>query len=104
MALAFNSGGLGFDIDLSWVDRAVNIPSTPARAEVFDGPGSFWHVILGMAAGSLPGEWPILGTSLFGAYQLSKVEGGKPFARIAGGILEFAVGLGLAGLIAWSQK
>jgi hypothetical protein len=91
--------GLGYTLDLGWADQAVNIPSTPAQAQVFESPGSFWHVLLGAAAGVLPGSWPVLGTSLFGAYQLSKVEGGKPFGEIAGAIIEFALGMGIAGVI-----
>lgn len=91
--------GLGYTLDLGWADQAVNIQSTPAQAQVFDSPGSFWHVALGTASGFMPGAWPVLGTSLFGAYQLSKVEGGKPFGRIAGAIIEFALGMGIAGVI-----
>jgi hypothetical protein len=91
--------GLGYMIDLGVFDRIVNIDSTPAQAEVFDSKGSFFHMLLGAAAGLLPDSWPVLGTSLFGAYELSKVEGGKPFSQIAGAILEFAFGMGIASLI-----
>lgn len=97
--------GLGYMVDLGVFDSMANIDSTPAEAEVFTDKGSFFHVLLGAAAGFLPGAWPVLGTSAFGAYQLSKVEGGKPFPKIAGGILEFALGMGVAGLIAlWRSK
>jgi hypothetical protein len=90
------NNGLGLDVDLGIFDRLVNIDSTPAEAEMFDSKGSFFHVLWGAAAGLMPGAWPVLGTSVFGAYELSKVEGGKPFPKIAGALLEFAFGMGLA--------
>jgi hypothetical protein len=48
----------------------------------------------------MPGAWPVLGASAFAGYELSKADGGKPFTRIAGGMLEFALGLGIGLLIA----
>jgi hypothetical protein len=92
--------GLGYVLDMDLFDRMVNIQSTPARAEVFDSPGSVWHLIWGAASGLMPGAWPVLGASAFAGYELSKADGGKPFTRIAGGMLEFALGLGIGLLIA----
>jgi hypothetical protein len=90
---------LGFSgqIDLGWIDQAVNIQSTPAVAEAFDSKGSVWHVALGFIAELLPGGWPVVVATTFGGYELSKVEGCKPFAQISGAMLEFAVGMALAG-------
>lgn len=97
--MVINSQGLGHTLDLSLFDRVAGIDSTPATVEWLDGRGSVYHAAFGFLAGLMPGSWPVLVTSAFGAYQLSKVEGGKPFSRIAGGLLEFSAGLGLAGLL-----
>jgi hypothetical protein len=103
--MVVNSQGLGFAVSLDGFDRAVNIPSNEhATAEVFDSKGSFFHVLWGMAAGFMPSEWSVLSTTVFGAYELSKVEGGKPFAKVSGALLEFALGMGIAGLIIWGRK
>jgi hypothetical protein len=102
--VALNSMGLGYTVDLGGFDRAVGIESTPARLEIFDGRGSFFHTAFGVVAGMLPAAWPTLTTSAFGAYQLSKVEGGKPFPQIAGAMLEFAIGMGLAALLMMRAK
>lgn len=90
--------GLGMVVDLGIFDRMANIESTPAEVEIFNSKGSFFHVLLGAAAGCMPAEWTVLGTTLFGGYELSKVEGGKPFSQIAGAIWEFAIGMGIASL------
>lgn len=97
--MVMNSHGLGHTLDLSFFDRVAGIDSTPASVTWWDGRGSVYHTSFGFLAGFLPGAWPVLATSAFGAYELSKVEGGKPFGSIAGALLEFAAGMGLAGLV-----
>ena len=103
--VALNSGGLGYAIDLDVFDQSVNVQSSNhAEADVFDSKGSFFHVLWGVAAGFMPSEWSVLSTTVFGAYELSKVEGGKPFAKVSGALLEFALGMGIAGLLIWGNK
>jgi hypothetical protein len=97
-SVAINSAGLGYLIDLGGFDRVAGIQSTPAVADIYNDRGSLWHTALGAVTGFMPGAWPVLATSLFAGYQLSKVEGGKPFPRIAGAMIEFAAGMALAGL------
>lgn len=76
--LALNSGGLGYTLDLDVFDRSVNVPSNEhATADIFDSKGSFFHVLWGVAAGFMSPEWSVLSTTVFSAYELSKVEGGK---------------------------
>lgn len=99
--IPFNSSGLGFTVDLGVFDKMVGIQSTPAKIEIYDGRGGFWHSALGAFAAFTPGAFPILVTSAFSGYQLSKVEGGKPFAEISGAFWEFAIGMGLASFYLW---
>lgn len=90
--------GLGSTVDLGVFNRVAGIDGHPARVEVYDGRGAFWHTVLGVGAGLLPSVWPVASAVVFSAYELSKIEGEKPFAQIAGALLEFGIGMGLAAL------
>lgn len=98
--MVINSQGLGMAVDLSVFDQLAGIQSGPACLEVFDNAaGSFWHLLFGALTAMLPDGWAIAGATAFGAYEFSKVEGGKPMGQVAGALLEFALGAGLAALL-----
>lgn len=92
--------GLGYSLDMSAINPLFGIDSQyGSQAEVFTGPGSFWHVLEGIFAGVSPAPWSLAFASIFFGYELSKAACGKPWSEVAGGMLEYSVGLLIAGLI-----
>jgi len=87
-------------MNLGGICSAANLANCgPAELTAYDSPGSLWHTLLGIGAAMLPGAWQLSASTAFGAYELSKADGGKPFSEIAGAFLEFAIGLGIGALI-----
>lgn len=70
----------------------------PAAAEVFTDGGSFWHLALGVLAGSeiLTPRDSVMMATAFAGYQLTQAQGGVPWSRTGGELIEFAAGMLLA--------
>ena len=70
-----------------------------ANVFVFTDRGSFWHVIVGAAAGFAPAPWNLSVAAMFTGYEVSKMGAGETAQRTGGKFIEFGLGLVLAGLL-----
>ena len=72
-----------------------------ANVELFSDGGSVCHMALGFLAGTdlfKPKDAVIL-LGAFAGYQISQANGGEPWGRIGGELLEFVIGMLLARLL-----
>ena len=81
------------------LDRIRHSGPHPAQMVVFTDQGSFWHVVMGIVAGTMPEPLNLGTVALFSGYELSKQAFGESPARTGGKFVEFGIGLVLAGLV-----
>jgi len=71
----------------------------PAIVQVFQGWGTPFHIALGFLSGMLNTPLSAAALAAFTGYQVAQIQTGQTFQATGGDILEFAIGLALAGLI-----
>lgn len=74
----------------------TNAPEHPAAFSLFCDAGSVAHVALGFFAGTLEPRPALALFAAFVAYQISQAQTGETWARTAGEVLEFSVGIMLS--------
>lgn len=79
-------------------NESVKTGGYPATVELFAGPGSITHFLVGMLAGSdiLTPKASVMLLAAFTGYQVSQAQSGEPWSRTGGEFIEFAIGMLLA--------
>jgi hypothetical protein len=69
----------------------------PANVDLFSDWYSLIHVLMGWISGVLPEPYSLGAMAFYAGYQVSQAGSGEPWSRTGGELIEYGIGLMIAG-------